>query len=170
MMGSRVRVTQAAPAISTPSSNHRSVFWQQQIRAPSKASQLPFSDCPAATRSRNCDPRELTIVAWRRSADAGSVRGNVTGLSQFPVAKSGTGSRLSRLCGASRATARMDPTIDYYRRQAARCEDWAETASNPQIRAEYKRLALAWLSLANFRHTTSVPAEQPENPVTRSPR
>jgi hypothetical protein len=64
----------------------------------------------------------------------------------------------------------MDPTIDYYRRQAARCEDWAETASNPQIRAEYKRLALAWLSLANFRHTTSVPAEQPEKPVTRFPR
>src|SRR5690349_17857605 len=63
MMGSRVRVTQAAPAISTPSPRS------------SKASQLPFSDCPAATRSPNCDPRELTIVAWRRAADAGSVRG-----------------------------------------------------------------------------------------------
>jgi hypothetical protein len=64
----------------------------------------------------------------------------------------------------------MDPTIDYYRRQAARCEDWAETASNPDIRAEYKRLALAWLSLANFRHNTSLPATQPESPVTRITR
>jgi hypothetical protein len=65
----------------------------------------------------------------------------------------------------------MDPTIDYYRRQAARCEDWAETTSNPQIRAEYKRLALAWLSLANFRHhQTNVPVELPEKPTTRTAR
>ena len=64
----------------------------------------------------------------------------------------------------------MDPTIDYYRRQAARCEDWAETASNPDIRAEYKRLALAWLSLANFRHQTTVSAQQPEKPPTRATR
>jgi hypothetical protein len=64
----------------------------------------------------------------------------------------------------------MDPTIDYYRRQAARCEDWAETASNPQLRDEYKRLALAWLSLANFRHQTSPLAEQPEKPTTRIAR
>jgi len=65
---------------------------------------------------------------------------------------------------------RMDPTIDYYRRQAARCEDWAETASNPEVRAEYKRLALAWLSLANFRHNTNVAVTQTEKPATRPTR
>jgi hypothetical protein len=63
----------------------------------------------------------------------------------------------------------MDPIIDHYRRQAARCEDWAETASNPQLREEYRRLALAWLSLANFRHQTST-AEAPDRSPSRLTR
>jgi hypothetical protein len=63
----------------------------------------------------------------------------------------------------------MDPTIDHYRRQAARCEDWAESASNPQLRDEYKRLALAWLSLANFRHQTNA-GNAPEKSTSRVTR
>jgi hypothetical protein len=51
----------------------------------------------------------------------------------------------------------MDPRVDYYRRQAARCEEWAEGASNPEIKAEYKRLAISWLTLANLHHQRNAP-------------
>jgi hypothetical protein len=52
----------------------------------------------------------------------------------------------------------MDPRVDYYRRQAARCEEWAEKAANPDVKAEYKRLAVAWLTLANLHHQRNNPS------------
>jgi len=44
----------------------------------------------------------------------------------------------------------MSTTIDYYRRQAALCQEWAEQTSIVEVAAEYRRLALAWLRLANL--------------------
>ena len=65
----------------------------------------------------------------------------------------------------------MDPRVDYYRRQAARCEEWAEGASNPEIKAEYKRLAIAWLTLANLHHQRKVSiASKEADPVPRRPK
>jgi hypothetical protein len=59
----------------------------------------------------------------------------------------------------------MDPRVDYYRRQAARCEEWAEKAANPDVKAEYKRLAAAWLALANLHHQRNTPAQPGTGPV-----
>ncbi len=90
---------------------------------------------------------------------------HVTGLSQNPSLSPGTVSIASTLSPRNRAFFGMDEKIDYYRRQAARCRDWAETSSNPDIRAEYERLVGAWLALANFRHQ----ANPPVGPVTNTP-
>ena len=65
----------------------------------------------------------------------------------------------------------MDPRVDYYRRQAARCEEWAERASNPEIKAEYKRLAISWLTLANLQHQRKVSiAGMGPDPIPRRPK